>query len=224
MIHYCLPLQLDDAEIIESTIEKNEALYTYFEIWLDFLPTPEAHLTRWCQRWPGRLLFLLRRPGLAPIQMPLQKRYALLRQLASSDAWLDLDIHTQQDELSYLRTHALSPRLIASYHNYETTPPDEQLTAIVEEMKQLRADICKLATYCQTPTDALRLMMLGQQLSAHKEKHIVLGMGPYGTLTRVYGTLWGNEMIFAPQDPSQASAPGQLTYEQLQRMFAILDH
>jgi 3-dehydroquinate dehydratase len=70
--------------------------------------------------------------------------------------------------------------------------------------------------------DALKLLLLQQNLAVQKKKHIVLGMGEFGTITRVYGTLWGNELIYAPIVKQEASAPGQLTKKELKDIFSIL--
>ena len=47
-------------------------------------------------------------------------------------------------------------------------------------------------------------------------------MGEFGTITRIFGTLWGNEMIYAPKEKKNASAPGQLTKIQLETIFKEL--
>jgi 3-dehydroquinate dehydratase len=59
-------------------------------------------------------------------------------------------------------------------------------------------------------------------LKKENKRCIILGMGEHGMITRIFGTLWGNEMVFAPQTKSEASAPGQLTKQQLATIFATL--
>ena len=83
--------------------------------------------------------------------------------------------------------------------------------------------IIKIATMCQSPKDGLRLLDLLISLKSEQKKYIILGMGEYGTITRVYGTLWGNEMIFAPEKEADASAPGQFTKKQYEEIFKILN-
>jgi 3-dehydroquinate dehydratase len=69
----------------------------------------------------------------------------------------------------------------------------------------------------------LKLLLLQQNLKAQNKKHIVLGMGEFGTITRVFGTLWGNELIYAPISKGEASAPGQLTKQELENIFKDLN-
>lgn len=49
-------------------------------------------------------------------------------------------------------------------------------------------------------------------------------MGEFGIITRIFGTIWGNEMIFAPKSIEGASAPGQLTKKQLEDIFKALEN
>jgi 3-dehydroquinate dehydratase type I len=75
---------------------------------------------------------------------------------------------------------------------------------------------------CQTEQDALRLLQLLLELKAKNQRCIILGMGEHGITTRIFGTLWGNELIFAPETLAEQSAPGQLTRQQLDNITAIL--
>jgi len=90
-------------------------------------------------------------------------------------------------------------------------------------MNKHNPDIYKIATMCTSETDALKLLLLQQNLKGQNKRHIVLGMGEFGTITRVFGTLWGNELIYAPLTQEEASAPGQLTKEELAVIFDKLN-
>ena len=90
-------------------------------------------------------------------------------------------------------------------------------------MDKFFPDVYKIATKCTNETDALKLLLLQQNLKIQNKKHIVLGMGEFGTITRVYGTLWGNELIYAPQTKEEASAQGQLTKKELENIFKELN-
>jgi 3-dehydroquinate dehydratase len=60
------------------------------------------------------------------------------------------------------------------------------------------------------------------ELKTKGVRYIVSGMGGYGVVTRVFGTLWGNEMVFAPRSKDGRSAEGQLTRQQLESIFKEL--
>jgi 3-dehydroquinate dehydratase len=60
-------------------------------------------------------------------------------------------------------------------------------------------------------------------LKSEQKKYIILGMGEHGTITRVYGALWGNEMTFAPEKEGEETAPGQLTRHEMETILTILN-
>lgn len=94
---------------------------------------------------------------------------------------------------------------------------------IIKAMSRNRPKIFKIATFCRSKKDALRLLDILQTLKKEGKKCIVLGMGKFGIITRIFGSLWGNEMIFAPLTIIEQSAPGQLTKSQLLNIFHNLE-
>jgi len=48
-------------------------------------------------------------------------------------------------------------------------------------------------------------------------------MGEFGIITRVEGILLNNEMVFAPLNKNESSAPGQLTRNELESIFNKLN-
>jgi 3-dehydroquinate dehydratase type I len=84
------------------------------------------------------------------------------------------------------------------------------------------AYIIKVATHCTTQRDALRLLTLLIELRESGRKSIILGMGKHGVITRVFGTVWGNEMAFTPLEATARSAPGQLTVDKLDTIMQAL--
>ena len=153
--------------------------------------------------------------------MSLEKRLKIINLLDNSNTLLDLDI-AQKEELDYFKNHKIQVSTIISYHNYSETPDDKYLDKIIDRMKRYNPAIYKISTFCKTEKDALRLLQLQQELKKQNKKHIVLGMGKFGTITRVFGTLFGNEMIYAPEKLMESSAEGQLTKDKLKEIFRAL--
>jgi 3-dehydroquinate dehydratase-1 len=84
------------------------------------------------------------------------------------------------------------------------------------------AHIIKIATFCTTQRDALRLLSLLIDLREAGKRCVVLGMGKHGTITRVFGPQWGSEIAFAPVLADQRSAPGQITLDRLDTIMQAL--
>lgn len=222
-INYCLPIIKQNKTEIFEIIEKNISEYQYFEVWLDYVENAdEAFITKLTNLLGDKLIVLFRRQNMEPIMLDLEHRFNIIALISNTNSFLDLDI-TQQEELEHIEKNNMTINLIVSYHNYAQTPDDEELRNTVQDMEYHKPAIYKIATMCQNENDALRLLQLQQELKQQNKKHIVLGMGEFGTITRVYGTLWGNEMIFAPKNLDESSAEGQLTKKQLENIFDKLN-
>lgn len=221
-INYCLPIIKKNKDEIFEIIEKNISEYQYFEVWLDYIEElDETFLTKLITLLGDKLIVLLRRQNMETIMIDLEKRYGIISLISNSESFLDLDI-SQKDELEHIEKNNMHIKLIVSYHNYEKTPTNDELINILMDIESHNPELYKIATVCHNENDALRLLQLQSQLKEQHKKHIVLGMGEFGTITRVYGTLWGNEMIFAPIHTEENSAPGQLTKQELEKIFEVL--
>ena len=223
-INYCLPIIAHEKQMVLDEIKKHEQDYACFEVWLDYIEgVDDAFVRELIAQYPGKLLMLFRRKELEPIRMPMENRQRLMHTMTDQPVYLDLDI-SEKEELEYAATNRLRIRLnlIGSYHNYQATPILAELQSIAVNIANYQPEAIKIATYCHNEEDALRLLQLQLWLKRHGRQHIVLGMGPYGAITRVFGTLWGNELIFAPHTDEEASAPGQLTRAQLENIFHSL--
>lgn len=206
---YCLPLKLSQPGEVEAAIRHHLADYQRFEIWLDYLEGagPEF-VVKLAGEFPDRLIFHYRRQNLEPIRTALPDRLEVINNLHRTGAMVDLDVLSQAPELEYIADHKLKIPVIGSYHNYRSTPADPELQQVIAGIISYKPAVVKLAAYCQDESDAVRLLQLQLQLKAKHHKYIVLGMGPHGLATRVFGTLWGNELAFVPETSREASAPG----------------
>ncbi len=222
-INYCLPIISASKDEVVKTINAGMEDYRYFEVWLDYVEGADAAFVRELTGMLGdRLIVLFRRQNLEQPVMDSGKRSGILKQLSGTPVLVDLDISAQKEALEQVKSQGLSANLIASYHNYEQTPDTLQLREIVATMEAYRPAVYKLSTLCRSKEDAVRLMSLLLELKTKGVRFVVSGMGEYGAVTRIFGTLWGNDMVFAPRSKDGRSAPGQLTRQQLETIFKEL--
>lgn len=219
-IKYCLPIIKNSKEEILEYVKKYRDEYQYLEIWLDPIKDLDnAFVDRLIYMLQDQLILLFHREEKIKTRLSPEKKKEILTLLEKEKTFIDLDL-SETEELNYLQ-ELNKVRTIISYHNYKETPVD--LAEIIKRMDSFHPTMYKIATKCKNETDALKLLLLQQNLRLQNKKHIVLGMEKFGTITRVFGTLWGNEMIYAPQTKKEASAPGQLTKAQLEEIFLILN-
>jgi len=217
---YCLPILKESKDSVIETIGENLDSYGYFEIWLDYIEDlDDDFISQLVSSYARRLVFVLRRKPAEATSLKLERIKEIINILAKSESMIDLDVKQQKDELDYLKTVNKTLQLIGSYHNYEITPPDGDLIKIVEEIKAYSPEIIKIATMCNNASDSFRLIKIKVDFLENNQKHIVLGMGEEGKITRVFGALWGNALIFIPQSNGEASAPGQITREEFDKIM-----
>lgn len=223
---YCLPLMHSTTYEVEANILAFSAEYTYFEIWIEYIEDVSIEwLLRLSERWEDRLIFLFRRQQLEAPTLPRYRREVWLEEIAQTRSYVDFDITTQKEDLEHWLT--LEPdasRVLLSFHDYAQTPDDDELYTLLQSMQSYQPWICKIAAFCQSREDALRLLALCEWFPDRfpGSLYIFLGMGEHGLATRIMGSLWGNAMTFAPIELETASAPGQLTYEQYDALYAVI--
>lgn len=136
---------------------------------------------------------------------------------------VDFEMGNHPDQIRQVRevSKANDTQLILSFHNFQHTPPLESLKQKFIQAQELGADIAKIAVMPQTLEDVLTL--LNATLSASQKLRIPLismSMGPYGSLTRLFGWAFGSALTFAVG--ASSSAPGQVPIEDLNTVLGIL--
>ena len=223
MTRFCLPIINKSFNAVKDEIQAASSKYDLFEVWYDYIENGSIEeLKVLAENLGDKLIVLLRRQNLEPPKLSLEERKQVISVLSNTDSYVDLDFMTQVEELKFLRIVSAAPKLIVSYHNYESTPDDPALRVLVQEMKVFKPTIIKIATNCEIEEDALRLLKLRLELNDLKIPGIVLGMGMRGIATRVFGAIWGNEISFAPESLDKASAAGQLTLKELKECLKVL--
>ncbi len=142
------------------------------------------------------------------------ERLALFEMAAASGAkYIDVEVDSEASFLDSVRKiiGQSATELIISYHNYELTPASETLESLLNDCFLAGADVAKLACRVYSPADSARLLSL-YTISGRK---VVLGMGKMGKITRVAATLLGAEFTFASAGEGDATAEGQLSYDQM---------
>lgn len=110
----------------------------------------------------------------------------------------------------------IETRVILSSHDFERTPPAEELRARAAAMRAAGADIVKIAAMANDITDAAAMLSLLQNKDGPT---IALSMGEKGQITRLLAAKYGGHLTFAALSAERASAPGQPTVAQLKGLF-----
>ena len=134
-------------------------------------------------------------------------------------AYVDLEIETDSSFRAPLVKLARERgcKVIVSYHNFESTPDTEELHRIVETCFFHGADIAKVACHVNTPSEAARIIGLGDS----ERPVIPIGMGDAGRIARVAAPFVGSPFTYASLNGEEA-APGQIDAKILEKMYTYL--
>ena len=99
---------------------------------------------------------------------------------------------------------------ISSFHDYDSTPSAEEISRILNGMK---GDISKGAFKVNSLSDLKSIFDASLRTDG---KHVLLGMGELGTVTRIRQDILGNEFTFAYV--GEPTAPGQIGLEEMSRL------
>ena len=113
-------------------------------------------------------------------------------------------------------------KTIVSSHDFSRTPSREEMLNRLLQMEEGGADIAKLAVMPEHPEDVLELLSVTCQFSdgAGHIPLITMSMGELGCVSRLCGRIFGSAVTFG--SAGCASAPGQISAEELSRILQIL--
>ena len=113
-------------------------------------------------------------------------------------------------------------KVIGSAHDFQTTPPAEEITAKLCAMQEAGFDISKIAVMAQDRADVAELIFASlEMLDTYADRpFITMSMGSLGKITRAAGSFTGSCITFGMA--GTGSAPGQIPAPQLRQMLKIL--
>jgi 3-dehydroquinate dehydratase-1 len=136
---------------------------------------------------------------------------------------IDYEMANDPANIAQVRTIAKANdiQLVLSFHNFSYTPGLETLAAKFLMADQLGADVAKVAVMPRNLDDVLTLLTATHEASKKLRIPLIsLSMGPFGSLTRLFGWTFGSALTFAVGAAS--SAPGQVPIEDLNTVLEIL--
>jgi 3-dehydroquinate dehydratase I len=224
LLRICVP-------VVEATVNRARGRYQraarkglWTEIRLDYLAEPAPDLQKLFRSLPG--------PVIATNRLATEggrwtgtetSRLALLTQaLNLGVTCLDVELAADPGFRREVYERRGKTRLILSWHDFAGTPDTARLEAVLDEMLAAEADVVKLVTLAQEPADNLRMLSLIPRAQAAGKDIIAFCMGPLGKWSRLAAPLLGSWLTFAPFSKQGASAPGQLTVNDLKRVWNTL--
>ena len=144
-----------------------------------------------------------------------QERIEWLKKLAQQKPMLldvELDTIKENDELADFLEKT---PILVSWHDFQQTPPSDELAHILSEMR-IYSHYVKVVTTAKSVEDSLRLLELYESITGLHP--VIFAMGDAGIVSRILCTIVGNAP-FTYTSLEKAVAPGQLTVKQMRKLY-----
>lgn len=153
--------------------------------------------------------------------------YVELNQKAVRTGYIDMvdvEAFTGDDAVKAIveTAHGCGVKVVVSNHDFCKTPPKEIIVSRLCKMRELGADIPKIAVMPQDKKDVLALLSATEEMySEYADCPIItMSMAGAGVISRLSGEVFGSALTFAAA--GKASAPGQMEVENLKTVLNIL--
>jgi len=111
-------------------------------------------------------------------------------------------------------------KCILSFHDMKKTPALDELKKIVKGQIEAGADICKVVTTATSFEDNIRVLQLIREFS--DIRIVTFAMEQAGQSSRILCPLVGGDFTYGSVGEGKASAPGQVTVQQLNETYTLM--
>jgi 3-dehydroquinate dehydratase type I len=148
------------------------------------------------------------------------RREILLTGILSGADYVDIEVESDPALIKEVSksARAQGTDIIISYHNFEGTPSPGVLEQIVNDCRELGADVVKIASQVNQAEDLQTLFKLYRP----DLRMVIIGMGELGIMSRVAALQLGAEFTFAAAETGQETAPGQISRDKLQSILKMI--
>ncbi len=143
----------------------------------------------------------------------------LLKAVELGASLVDIEIGTTKlaQAISLIQPRA---QCLVSFHDFQGTPPLNDLKEMVAQQLDAGADICKVVTTANSPDDNLTVLRLMARFPG--VRMVSLAMGNMGLVSRILCPLAGGDFTYASIERDKESAPGQLTVSELREIYQMV--
>lgn len=131
----------------------------------------------------------------------------------------DNNMLVREDLLEHVNDiHSFGGRVIMSYHDFKAMPRREEIVNIVSVMRDLDADIAKIAAFAHNKKESIEMIKCCHMLTQDESDPVIfIAMGKYGLVTRIFGGQYGSVITFASL--GEGTANGQMNVQTVNRLL-----
>ena len=220
----CIPITGYTQEEALLQIEMSLSRAHVLELRMDLISGELQTLMERCRSYPipVKILVTNRRRGHSPSEESRGEgqRIALLKEAVRLGAdYVDIELHTpgllRKEVLATASAHGNRTRVIISHHDFRKTPSFKTLKDIFHDCMESGASVAKIVTLAKSPEDNFTVLSLIPYARNIRKDIIAFCMGEEGRESRIMAPLLGSHLSFASLNQGLASAPGQLTVDEM---------
>jgi len=132
---------------------------------------------------------------------------------------VDIELRTKNLE-KVVQVVKKKAECLLSFHDFEKTPPLDEMKEVVQRQLKSGADICKIVTTARSFEDNLTVLELISEFPG--VRLISFAMGALGSMSRVLCPLVNGEFTYASIEKGKESAQGQITAKDLIRVYEMI--
>jgi 3-dehydroquinate dehydratase-1 len=153
-----------------------------------------------------------------------KNRLVILREAtALGAAFVDVEVRTERSSLRELIKNKDGTRIVLSFHDFQRTPSGGELRKLLDRMNRQGADVGKIVTFARSWDDNLKVLALIPYARRRRQAIVTFCMGKKGKMSRIFSPLMGAAWTYASLSRKQASAPGQLTIQEMKEIWGRLE-
>jgi 3-dehydroquinate dehydratase-1 len=120
--------------------------------------------------------------------------------------------------------HQLNVAVIISNHDFDKTPPKNEIIKRLVKMQKLGADLPKIAAMPKNSEDVIEILCATNEMATrHDETPVItVSMGKLGLISRLSGGTFGSAVTFGAA--KAISAPGQIQANELYEILKIIEN
>jgi 3-dehydroquinate dehydratase/shikimate dehydrogenase len=189
---------------------------TLVELRLDYI-RGDVNIKRLLTNRPGPVVIACRRKqdGGNFAGTEEQRRLLLRTAIAEGVDYVDLE-----DDIAGQIPRFGKTKRIVSLHDFRKTPDQFNLKDIHARLSTMDPDVVKICTMANHPDDNFRMLRLIQHAGVPT---VGLCMGEFGIPSRILAGKFGAPFTYATFSKERALAPGQLSYEEMNKVYRYED-
>lgn len=135
---------------------------------------------------------------------------------------VDVEVFSENAQHVITAIHAAGVKVVGSNHDFDKTPPQNEIIYRLRKMQDMGADILKIAVMAQSARDVLTLLSATEEMySSYADRPILtMSMRGLGSISRMAGEIFGSCATFGAI--GQGSAPGQVSVQDLSQVLKVI--